>query len=145
MNKEKSSRVAETDSNNSEVGYGRPPKQHQFKKGKSGNPSGRPRGRAPRKSMDEVVVEELMRPVTVTENGRKKSISLIQLLIRKDLSALAKGTKPASNLILTFLRQALLNSTKNTNDKDAAIQSILESKTILNILPGTPIPKNPIL
>lgn len=31
------------DNNNGEVGFGRPPKQHQFKPGQSGNPKGRPR------------------------------------------------------------------------------------------------------
>src|SRR6185312_13136795 len=30
------------DNHNEEVGFGRPPKQHQFKPGQSGNPKGRP-------------------------------------------------------------------------------------------------------
>lgn len=52
-----------------EVGYGKPPKNSQFKPGRSGNPKGRPKaGRNLRTDVREV----LDMPVSITENGKKK-------------------------------------------------------------------------
>ena len=36
--------MADNDNHDEDVGYQRPPKASQFKKGRSGNPRGRPRG-----------------------------------------------------------------------------------------------------
>ena len=52
------------DSEDYEIGYGRPPKQTRFKPGQSGNPKGRPRGR---KNVHTILEETLYRPVTITE------------------------------------------------------------------------------
>lgn len=49
-----------------EVGYKRPPKDHQFRKGKSGNPKGRPKGS---KGFGTLVRENLAKPVQVRFDG----------------------------------------------------------------------------
>ena len=59
-----------------EVGYGKPPKQHRFKKGQaSANPRGRPKGRKSKgvlEKLDEKVVVE-------TKNGRRVKKSLLEV------------------------------------------------------------------
>ena len=53
-----------------ETGYGKPPKQHQFKPGQSGNPRGRPKGS---KNTSTIIDEILNRKVRIrTERGVRK-------------------------------------------------------------------------
>jgi hypothetical protein len=54
------------------VGYKRPPRETQFKKGQSGNPSGR-RKAAPTFATD--LAEELRESITLHEKGREKKIT----------------------------------------------------------------------
>ena len=49
------------------VGYGCPPKEHQFKPGQSGNPKGRPKKN---NNFAEDVLEEMSEMITVQENGK---------------------------------------------------------------------------
>ena len=62
-----------------EVGYGKPPKDKQFTKGQSGNPSGRPRGS---KSFKTLLEEEWREKIPVTVNGKTKRLSKKQLLVK---------------------------------------------------------------
>jgi hypothetical protein len=83
-----------------EVGYKKPPKHSQFKKGQSGNPRGRPRGRKhaewePYERMKELVLQESYRLVEFQEGGQKIRLPLIQLMIRKMGISAAQGNSRA--------------------------------------------------
>ena len=69
-----------------EVGYGKPPKQHRFKKGQSGNPSGRPKGTKsskptlPEERLKDIVLAEADRTIPVYEGGRIVTLTMAQAI-----------------------------------------------------------------
>jgi hypothetical protein len=74
-----------------EVGYRRPPRHTQFKKGQSGNPKGRPKGS---KNFESMVVCELNELMNIRENGRLKRISKLRLSAKQVANAAAAGKLP---------------------------------------------------
>lgn len=73
-------RVARRKAASYAVGYGRPPKTTQFKKGQSGNPRGRPKGS---RSVGALLQEILNQRIAVTENGRTKRIPALEIMLRR--------------------------------------------------------------
>ena len=65
-------------SKNYEVGYKQPPKKHQFRKGVSGNPRGRPKGT---KNLRTDFAEELATLITVNVQGKRQTITKQRALI----------------------------------------------------------------
>jgi len=74
------------------VGYGKPPRQSRFKKGQSGNPSGRPKGS---QGIAALLERALTERVVITENGKRRTISKLEASFKQLVNRAATGDLPA--------------------------------------------------
>ena len=90
-----------TDSSEDDVGYRRPPRHSQFKKGQSGNPKGRRKASA---SFRSDLLAELQEKLVLTENGREKRITKQRAFIKTLTAAAIKKDIRAVNALLACMR-----------------------------------------
>ena len=87
-----------------ERGYGKPPEHSRFKKGKSGNPKGRPKGS---RNLKTDLTEELQEKILVREGDNPVRISkqraIVKTLVAKTLKGDARITNTFVNLVLRAL------------------------------------------
>ena len=92
----------------SKVGYKHPPKEHQFKKGKSGNPKGRPRKSDNSAYLEErvkrLIMKVLDRPLSLRIGDRVEKMSGIEAAIRV---LLAEGLKGKTRLLLQLVETVM--------------------------------------
>lgn len=88
-------------SSDDDVGYQRPPKHSRFKKGRSGNPNGRPKTVRTFKSD---LAAELREKLTVTENGKERRITKQRAFIKTLTAAAIKKDIRAVNALLACMR-----------------------------------------
>ena len=91
-----------------EVGYGKPPAEHRFTKGQSGNPRGRPRGARAKPKVDtgfgknaaeEFLKIEAYRPVTIREGDKIIELPAIQAVFRAMGVSAMKGNRFAQRTL----------------------------------------------
>ncbi|MEW2919597.1 DUF5681 domain-containing protein [Ruegeria sp. ANG10] len=86
------------DTKDYEVGFGKPPKATRFKKGRSGNPKGRPKGA---KGVNASLKRELETKITVREGNHEIRISKAEAVAKRLTAGALKGD---TKLLMALLK-----------------------------------------
>jgi len=112
------------------VGYAKPPKSSQFKPGRSGNPGGRKKGAQNLATYYQALLE---RQTTLQENGKKRTVLLIEALLLRLADTALKGDIKAINSLLDRLERHqshLQDQDLELPEEDRALlQSALKQRT----------------
>ncbi|CAA2105375.1 hypothetical protein MBUL_03161 [Methylobacterium bullatum] len=90
-----------------EVGYGKPPADHRFRKGQSGNPRGRPRGySAPlgRRDLLDALTQAGREPIAITKDGRTIQTTQIEALAQQLTRKALQGDMRAAKLLFDTIK-----------------------------------------
>lgn len=107
-----------------EVGYGKPPKHSQFRKGRSGNPKGRTKGY---RNLKSDLAIELKKRIVVNEGGRRTRVSKQQALMMRLVEQALNGDMRSLNVLIDLYKRAfgLADSETPTSELPAEDREIL--------------------
>jgi hypothetical protein len=83
-----------------QVGYGKPPKQAQFKKGQSGNPKGRSRAVEAHMPVSRIIRRSLSEEIKVHVNGKQRKMTRLEAVIELLFAMVRKGDLRAAKLLI---------------------------------------------
>ena len=89
---------------NQTVGYRRPPEAGKFRRGKSGNPKGRPKGS---RNLKTDLEAELAETIHVSVNGNRQAMSKQRAMLKSLTARALQGDARAANTVLGLVQKLL--------------------------------------
>jgi hypothetical protein len=86
-----------------EIGYGRPPVDTRFKRGQSGNPKGKPKGR---KKMGTLLEDALRERISIREGDAVRKVSRAEAIILALILKAMKGDAKACATLIALTQQS---------------------------------------
>ena len=85
------------------VGYSKPPEHTKFKKGRSGNPAGRPKGS---RNLKTLINRELNTTITIEQAGKKRKIRRKDALVKSLVNDALKGRDRPREKVFDYVDRA---------------------------------------
>jgi Family of unknown function (DUF5681) len=98
------------------VGKGKPPLHTRFQKGQSGNPKGHRKGS---RNVATLLEQALNERVFVTENGKRKTITKLEAMLKQLANKAASGDHRAIKLLMPLAETCLASSSSAASDAPA--------------------------
>ena len=110
---------------NYKIGFGKPPEETRFRKGRSGNPKGRPKGT---RNFKTDLREELDEPVCVRVDGKAQTVSSQRAAVKQLRAKALKGDPRALDRLLALAERYDLEESADETEQQlsAADEEILE-------------------
>jgi hypothetical protein len=112
-----------------DVGFGRPPKDSQFKPGRSGNPKGRPKGAL---NMATVLEQILRQKVVIEDGGKRKTINKLEAAVTQLTNKAAAGDLKALQLLTVLVRSAEERATQGAEPN--SVNDEVDERVVIGIL-----------
>jgi Family of unknown function (DUF5681) len=112
------------------VGYGHPPKNHQFQPGHSGNPSGRPKGA---RHLKTELIEELAELVTVADGTTTVEVSKARAVVKALVRMAIAGDARAISTVMGSCARALGGEDAVDDEPEAP-----EDREIMRVVSASP-------
>ena len=110
-----------------DVGYGKPPKDKQFQKGRSGYPSGRPKQHKKFKSVSRVLRETLLVEVEGLVNGKRSKMLRLEAIIARQVASALQGNVQSAKFLLALADKHIPNN--------LSLEELMEGRSVFEFTP----------
>ncbi len=97
------------------IGYGKPPEVTRFKKGESGNPQGRPRGK---RNVMTILEDVMFAKVQVSEGGHRVKKTKLEIALTQLINKAASGDLKATKMLIALCSLRAEHEPESKNSPD---------------------------